>query len=62
MHGIIIIYKVMSYSAKFVRATNFTEFAVSLQNVKSISAKLNRLLVMWLNYVQYSGSISEFKP
>ena len=62
MHGIIIIYKVMSHSAKFVRAINFTEFAVSLQNVKSISAKLNRLLVMWLNYVQYSGSISEFKP
>ena len=33
-----------------------------LQNVKIISAKMNRLLVMWLNYVQYSGSISEFKP
>ena len=62
MHGIIIIYEVMSYSAKFVRAINFTEFAVSLQNVKIISAKMNRLLVMWLNYVQYSGSISEFKP
>ena len=62
MHGIIIIYKVMSYSAKFLRAVKFTDFAVSLQNVKIISAKLNRLLVMWLNYVQYSGSISEFKP
>ena len=62
MHGIIIIYEVMSYSAKFLRAINFTDFAVFLQNVKLISAKLNRLLVMWLNYVQYSGSISEFKP
>ena len=62
MHGIIIIYKVMSYSAKFLRAVNFTDFAVSLQNVKIISAKMNRLLVTWLNYVQYTGSISEFKP
>ena len=62
MHGTIIIYKVMSYSAKFLRAVNFTDFAVFLQNVKLISAKLNRLLVTWLNYVQYSESISEFKP
>ena len=62
MHGIIIIYKVMSYSAKFLRAINFTHFAVSLQNVKIISAKMNRLLVTWLNYVQYTGSISKLKP
>ena len=33
-----------------------------LQNVKIISAKMNRLLVTWLNYIQYTGSISEFKP
>ena len=39
MHDIIIIYKVMSYSAKFLRAINFTDFAVSLQNVKIFFCK-----------------------
>ena len=63
MHGIIIICKVMSHSAKFLRAEKILQISlVSLQNVKIISAKLNRLLVTWLKYIQYTGSISEFKP
>ena len=37
------------YSAKFLRAVNFMDFAVSLQNTKIISAKMNRQLVIWLN-------------
>ena len=38
------------YSAKFLRAVDSAHFAVSLQNVKIISAKMNRRLVKWLNY------------
>ena len=31
-------------------AVHFTNFAISLQNTKIISAKMNGELVMWLNY------------
>ena len=41
---------VLLYNAKFSRAINFADFAVSLQNTKIISTKMNRQLVTWLNY------------
>ena len=35
---------------KILRAINFTGFAVSLQNAKIITVKINGQLVTWLNY------------
>ena len=38
------------YIAKYLMAINLVQFAVSLQKVKIISAKMNGQLVMWQDY------------
>ena len=37
-----------TYSAKFLRAVNFVDFAVFLQHAKIITVKMNGRLVTWL--------------
>ena len=49
-------YTVLLNSTKFSRAVNFVDFAVSLQN-----AKINRQVVMWLNYACNPQILSSMK-